>query len=241
MTASWLSTGSVLGVGLLLGIRHALDADHLAAVSAIVSERKSVLSSCWVGALWGLGHTIAVLLAGVAFIGLHVEFGHKVTLLLELCVALMLVGLGVDVLRKLVRGGTLHVHPHRHGRRRHIHPHVHIAAEEGVPHMHHGVRGGARPVLVGMVHGLAGSAALMLLVLATIPSPTAGFAYLAVFGIGSTGGMLCMSTVLGLPFQFTAQRFRRADVVVRTVAGLVSLGLGMLMAYRIGFVEGLFL
>jgi ABC-type nickel/cobalt efflux system permease component RcnA len=241
MTTSWLSTGYVLGIGLLLGVRHALDADHLAAVSAIVSERKTVLSSCWVGAMWGLGHTVALLIAGIVVIGLHVDPGHKVTLLLEFCVALMLVGLGASVLRRLMRGGTLHLHAHQHGPRLHIHPHVHGGAEESVPDTHHGLRVGARPVLVGMVHGLAGSAALMLLVLATIPSPAAGFAYLAVFGIGSTGGMLCMSALLGLPFQLTAQHSRRADVAVRTLAGLVSLGLGLLMAYRIGFVDGLFL
>jgi sulfite exporter TauE/SafE len=226
---------------LLLGIRHALDADHLAAVSAIVSERKSVLSSCWVGAMWGVGHTVAILAAGVAVILLHIELGHKAVLLLEFGVAIMLVGLGLNVLRKLVGGGTLHLHAHQHGPRLHLHPHVHLGAEESVPDTHHGFRVSARPMLVGMVHGLAGSAAVMLLVLATIPSPAEGFAYLAVFGLGSTAGMLCMSALLGLPFHLTASHFHRADFAVRTLAGLFSLGLGMLMAYRIGFVDGLFL
>jgi hypothetical protein len=92
-----------------------------------------------------------------------------------------------------------------------------------------------------MVHGLAGSAALMLLVLATIPSPVVGFAYLAVFGVGSTGGMLCMSALMGLPMHLTGKYFSRADLAVRALAGLFSLGLGVLMAYRIGFVDGLFL
>lgn len=241
MTATWFSTGYVLGLGLLLGIRHALDADHLAAVSAIISERKSLLSSCWIGALWGIGHTAALLVAGVAVIFLHVELGPKVAMLLEFCVALMLVGLGFNVLRKLIRGGTLHLHAHQHGLRLHIHPHMHLATEERTPGTHHGFRVGARPMLVGMVHGLAGSAALMLLVLATIPSPLAGFAYLIVFGIGCTGGMLCMSALLGLPFRLTAGHFQHANVAVRTLAGLFSLGLGVLMAYQIGFVDGLFL
>lgn len=242
MTASWISTGYVLGLGLILGVRHAFDADHLAAVSTIVSERKSVLSACWVGALWGIGHTFSLLVAGVALILLHIELGQKAALTLEFCVAIMLMGLGGNVLRKLVGGARLHLHPHQHGPRLHIHPHVHLgAAEEIAPDTHHGFRAGARPVLVGMLHGLAGSAALMLLVLATIPSPTARFAYLAVFGIGSTGGMLCMSALIGLPFHLTATYFRGADLAVRTLAGLFSLGLGMLMAYRIGFVDGLFL
>jgi hypothetical protein len=238
---TWLSTGYVLGLGLVLGIKHALDADHLAAISAIVSERKSVLSSCWIGALWGIGHSAALLVAGVAVILLHVKLGPKTALMLEFCVAMMLVGLGANVLRKLVRGGTLHLHPHRHGVRLHLHPHLHFGADEAAPNMHHFSRVGARPMLVGMVHGLAGSAALMLLVLATIPSPLEGLAYLVVFGVGSTGGMLCMSALIGLPFHLTATYFERADVAVRTLAGLFSLALGVLMAYRIGFVDGLFL
>jgi hypothetical protein len=238
---TWLSTGYVLGLGLVLGIKHALDADHLAAISAIVSERKSILSSCWIGALWGIGHSAALLVAGVAVILLHVRLGPKTALMLEFCVAVMLVGLGANVLRKLVRGGTLHLHPHRHGVRLHLHPHLHFGAEEAASNMHHFSRVGARPMLVGMVHGLAGSAALMLLVLATIPSPLEGLAYLVVFGIGSTGGMLCMSALIGLPFHLTANYFERADVAVRALAGLFSLALGVLMAYRIGFVDGLFL
>ncbi len=241
MTTDWLSTAYVLGLGLTLGIKHALDADHLAAVSAIVSERKSLLSSCVVGGLWGLGHSIALLGAGVAVIFLHVELGPRVALALELGVAVMLVGLGVNALRKLMRGGKLHLHTHRHGGRLHVHPHFHFDTPESGPHAHHETAVGARPLLVGMVHGLAGSAALMLLVLATIPSPMAGFVYLLVFGIGSTGGMLCMSALMGVPLQLTAAYFRRADVAVRAVAGLFSLGLGMLMVYQIGFVEGLFL
>ncbi len=241
MTMDWLSTAYVLGLGLTLGVKHALDADHLAAVSTIVSERKSLLSSCAVGGLWGIGHSVALLAAGVAVIFLHVELGPRTALALELGVAIMLVGLGVNALRKLLQGGTLHLHTHRHGGRLHVHPHFHFGAPETASHTHHETAVGARPLLVGMVHGLAGSAALMLLVLATIPSPVAGFAYLLVFGIGSTGGMLCMSALMGLPLQLTAAYFGRADLAVRALAGLFSLGLGMLMVYQIGFVEGLFL
>lgn len=241
MATSWLSTGSVLGLGLVLGVKHALDADHLAAISTIVSERKTILSSCLVGALWGLGHTIALLIAGVAVIVLHFELGPKTAMGLEFTVALMLMGLGLNVLRKLFAGGTVHLHVHQHGPRIHVHPHLHGGSEPAVPDTHHGLRLSARPVLVGIVHGLAGSAALMLLVLTAIPSPLAGIAYLVVFGIGSTGGMLCMSALMGVPFQLTTVYFSRADFAVRTLAALFSLGLGMLMAYRIGFVDGLFL
>ena len=237
MTISWLST--VLGLGLVLGVKHALDADHLAAISAIVSERKTILSSCLVGALWGLGHTLALVAAGVAVIFLHLELGPRTALGLEFAVAVMLMGLGANALRKLRGGATVHAHAHQHGARVHAHPHLHEEREVRVPDTHHGFR--LRPVLVGVVHGLAGSAALMLLVLATIPSPTVGMVYLLVFGVGSTGGMLCMSAVMSLPFHLTSRYFSRADFAVRALAGLFSIGIGVLMAYRIGFVDGLFL
>ncbi len=236
-----LSTMSLLGVGLLFGLRHALEADHLAAVSTIVSERKSLWSASLVGALWGLGHTIALLVAGVAVILLHVAISEHTARVLELGVALMLIGLGVNALRKLARGAQLHVHAHEHGGRVHVHPHLHDGSPEPMPETHHGFRLSARPLLVGMVHGLAGSAALMLVVLSTIPSPLVGFAYIAVFGLGSIGGMLGMSALVSLPVHLTANYFTRAHVTVRALAGVFSLGLGLFMAYEIGFVNGLFL
>jgi hypothetical protein len=229
-----------LGLGLVFGLKHALDADHLAAVSTIVSERRSLLGSSLIGALWGVGHTISLLVAGIAVIALHVQIGERTALALEFCVAVMLIGLGASALYKLVRGGRVHLHVHAHGGRVHLHPHLHDGAPEPHPHTHHGVRLSLRPLVIGMVHGLAGSAALMLVVLTTIPSPRVGFAYLAVFGAGSIGGMMIMSAVMGLPAHLTAARFRGAHVVVRTLAGVFSLGYGLFMAYQIGVVGGLF-
>lgn len=243
------TAASVLLLGLVLGLKHAVEADHLAAVTTIVSERKSVLSASLVGGLWGVGHTVSLLAAGVLVILLRVEIGRRAELALELCVALMLVALGANAIRKLVRGGRVHLHAHRHGERWHAHPHVHVhegdadrthhAAPAG--ETHHGLRLGGRPLLVGMLHGLAGSAALMLLVLSTIHSPLAGLAYVAVFGLGSIGGMMLMSALVGLPVHFTAGRFTRANLAIRCLAGLFSLGFGLFMVYEIGFVDGLFL
>ena len=238
---NWLAAVSVLGLGLIFGLKHALDADHLAAISTIVSERKSLLSSSLVGAVWGVGHTLSLLVAGVAVIFLHLEIGERTALALEFCVAIMLIGLGANALRKLAHGGTIHVHVHQHGGHVHLHPHFHDDASESGRGTHHGFRLGARPLVVGMIHGLAGSAALMLLVLSTIPSPTLGLAYIVVFGIGSIGGMLCMSLLLGLPAHLTAERFTRAHLLVRTLAGVFSLGLGLFMAYEIGVVGRLLL
>ena len=241
---------SLLAVGFGLGLKHAVEADHLAAVSTIVSDRKSLWSASVVGGLWGLGHTISLFIAGVAVILLHFQISERVSRGLELGVALMLVVLGLDTLRKLFRGGQLHMHFHRHGGRLHAHPHIHDATQahangSNQEHSaelptHHGLAVGPRPLIVGMIHGLAGSGALMLLVLSTISSPTVGMIYVLVFGVGSIGGMMLMSLLLSVPIHFTTKRFARMDFAMRGVAGLFSLSFGLFMIYQIGFVQGLF-
>ena len=230
-----VTTFSLLAFGFVLGLKHAIDADHLAAVSTIASERRSLLSSSLVGALWGLGHTISLVVAGIAVIFLHIQISHRASQALEFCVGIMLVVLGVNALRKLARGGHIHVHVHEHGGHLHAHPHIHNGAHEEEPHTHHGLRFGARPLFIGIVHGLAGSAALMLLVLTTISSPAIAFLYIAVFGVGSIGGMMVMSTLIALPARFTVTRFKRANFALRGLAGLFSLSFGLFMVYEIGF------
>ena len=232
-----VSTASLLGLGLVFGLKHALEADHVAAVSTIVSEHRSVWSSSVVGALWGIGHTLSLLVAGVAVIVLHVEIDDRVAMALELGVAVMLISLGASALRRLWRGGTVHLHVHRHGGRPHLHPHVHAGAAKADPHHHHRI--GVRPLLIGVVHGLAGSAALMLLVLSSIPSPRIGFAYIIIFGIGSIGGMLGVSALMSLPIQLAAQRFGRAHTTVRAVAAVFSFAFGIAMVYQIAVGGGL--
>jgi high-affinity nickel-transport protein len=128
---------------------------------------------------------------------------------------------------------------HRHGAHSHLHAHAHTDASEPDPRSHHRI--GVRPLMIGMVHGLAGSAALMLLILSTIPAPAVGFAYIAAFGIGSIGGMLGVSALMSLPIHLTAHRFARAQVAVRTAAALFSLVFGIAMAYQIGVDDGLLL
>jgi ABC-type nickel/cobalt efflux system permease component RcnA len=234
-----LTTASVLSFGFVLGLKHAVEADHLAAVSTIVSERKSLLSSSLVGGLWGIGHTISLVIAGVLVILFRFEISERTEQALELCVGLMLIALGANALRKLARGAYLHLHVHQHGGRLHVHPHMHDGSPEQAAHTHHGLKLGARPLVVGMIHGLAGSAALMLLVLSTISSPLIGLAYIVVFGVGSIGGMMLMSALVGLPVYLTAARFNRANLAVRGMAGLFSLSFGLFMVYEIGFVKGL--
>ena len=225
---------SVLIIGLGLGLRHALDTDHLAAVSTIVSERKNWFSSLLIGGLWGVGHTASLLLAGAAVILMRLDIG-RYEKPLEFCVALMLIGLGANVLYKLARGGRVHFHAHSHAGLTHIHPHLHDDKPEPA-HSHHGLKIGFRPLVVGMVHGLAGSAALMLSVLMTIKGSTAlAFAYIIIFGVGSIGGMMLMSLILSLPIHLTSGYFTKANLAVRALAGCFSLGFGLFMAYEIGF------
>ncbi len=237
--AKSVSAMAILGLGLVIGLRHALDTDHLAAVSTIVSERKSLFSSLLIGGLWGIGHTVSLLIAGVAVIFLNLKI-EKYEKPLEFCVALMLIGLGLNVLIKLARGGKIHFHEHEHGGHHHVHPHLHDGKPEPEPHTHHGFKLSFRPLVIGMIHGLAGSAALMLAVLATIKSTALAFAYIIIFGIGSIGGMMVMSLVLSLPLHLTVSSFTRTNWAVRALAGVFSLGFGLFMAWEIGYVEGLF-
>jgi hypothetical protein len=222
----------LLLLGFVLGLRHALDVDHLAAVSTIVSGRRSVASASLVGVVWGLGHTAALVVVGVVVIGLHAEIPPAVARALELGVAVMLVGLGANLLWTLWRGGGIHVHGHAHGGREHVHFHVHGTTDgEADPHPH-AVRAARRPFAVGVVHGLAGSAGLMLAILATIPSSSLALAYVGVFGAGSIAGMVAMSALLGLPLVLAADRFARAEAVLRTCAGIGSIVVGVALGWR---------
>lgn len=233
----------LLGLGFLLGLKHATEADHLVAVSTIVSEHRSVWRSAAVGGLWGLGHTASLFVAGAVLIALRVRIPERVGTALELAVALMIVLLGTRILYLVLRRRRdVHVHAHTHDGRTHTHLHFHgrrdaHAAAEGqaVPHAWHRGLWGWRPFAVGAVHGLAGSAALTLFVLAEVMhdgSRLVGFAYLLVFGIGSVGGMLLMSTLIGLPFVFTAQRFSRVDTPLRLLAGSASVLFGLYYAFE---------
>lgn len=228
----------LLGTGFVFGLKHALDADHLAAVSTIVSERKTWWSSSLVGGLWGIGHTAALLLAGSVVLLFKIPISPHLESALEAGVGLMLIGLGVNALVKIARGGTLHLHQHEHGGHQHIHPHLHdkAAAKQHAPHdeSHHGYKLGQRPLWIGLLHGLAGSAALMLLVLTTIQSTFVGFLYIAIFGLGSIGGMMLMSSLLSLPFHLTAARFTRLNIVARLAASVFSIGIGLLMLWEKG-------
>ncbi len=228
----------VLLLGLLFGVKHATETDHLAAVSVIVSERRGWRAAARAGALWGLGHTLAIVAAGLLVLALHVAIPVRLARLLEIVVALMIIALGGAALARALRSRTdIHVHEHTHDGVRHRHLHFHdpagahaADAHDAVPHLHRLGSGGLKPFLVGIVHGLAGSAALTLLVLAQIASVPLGLLYLALFGVGSIGGMAGMSLALSLPFSAVAARpgLHRG---LRIATGILSLGFGLVYAW----------
>lgn len=223
-----LTTLSVLAIGFVLGLQHAVEADHLAAVSTIVSEKRSLISASLVGGMWGLGHTVALFGVGVLVIFLKLQISESSEAKLEAVVGGMLVLLGLNAIRKLFTAEKIHAHVHEHGEREHLHIHAHDA-ERPEPSHH---RFSPRSILIGMVHGLAGSAALMLLVVPVITSPALALAYILVFGVGSIGGMMAMSVLLSLPLYFTAHRFAFLNRGIRGFAGLFSLVLGAFIIYE---------
>lgn len=223
-----VTTVSVLLIGFVLGLQHAVEADHLAAVSTIVSEKKSLLTASIVGGMWGLGHTTALFAVGVLVIFLKLKISETIEARLEAVVGGMLILLGINALRKLFTAEKIHVHAHSHGEREHLHIHAHET--EMAEASHH--RFSPRSILVGMVHGLAGSAALMLLVVPTIASPAVALLYILIFGIGSIGGMMAMSLLIGLPVHFTANRFEFLNRGIRLAAGVFSFGLGAFIVYE---------
>jgi ABC-type polysaccharide/polyol phosphate export permease len=213
------------GFGSLLGMRHALEPDHLVAVSTLFSDQRSSYRAALLGVCWGLGHTLALVVVGAMLVGLRAEMPAKVSDLFEFFVALMLIGLGLRAIYQAARqGASGPTRVHEHG------PIVHRHA--GAPaHIHIGMWTLARrPLLVGAIHGLAGSGALTALVLATLPSTAARLTYMALFGVGSTLAMAALSGLLGWPLA----RLGSHHGVVRSVSllvGCMSTALGTVWGY----------
>jgi high-affinity nickel-transport protein len=237
---------ALAGFGFLLGMRHATDADHVIAVTTILNRSRRFWDTTLIGALWGLGHTITVVVVGVLIIGFNVVIPPPVGLAMEFVVALMLIGLGTlnltGGLRSLTERFTppapMHAHDHVHGDDSHGHLHGHgsnrgLLATFGRYQL-------IRPVVVGLVHGLAGSAAVALLVLATIQDTGTALAYLVIFCVGVAAGMAVLTTVIGLPFMLSQTRSVQINRWLTIGSGVLSLAFGLLLAYEIAFVGGLF-
>ena len=222
---------AALGVGFTLGLRHALEADHVAAVSTFVSQERGWLRSALRGAFWGIGHTAALMAAGVAIVAFKVQISPAFERTVDTVVALVLILLGGHVLLRAGSALHLHRHSHAHDGAPHSHLHVHVG-EEGTHGHFHPWRGARQPLLMGVLHGLAGGGALVLLVMATIPSPAAALLYIAVFGVGSTAGMLVLSGLIGLPFALTAGNSRTITLGLQALVGAGTLIVGLVMLHR---------
>ena len=259
-------------LGLLLGMRHATDPDHVIAVTAILSRERRLMTAARIGVVWGLGHTLTVLLVGAAIIVFKIAIPTRLGLAMEFAVALVLILLGVGAVASLMRKlaasmlatssddhdlrerSMVHAHTHAHGGMLHSHPHVHVDASEssehGIDHDHRipadklAVIGSSRPLLksfaVGLVHGLAGSAAIALLVLSAIPQPLWATLYLVIFCAGTIAGMGLITVAIATPFAVTSRRVSWIHDGFVTASGLLSFGFGLFLAYQIGVVDHLF-
>jgi ABC-type nickel/cobalt efflux system permease component RcnA len=247
MEASLSSVGilALLGLGLVFGLKHAMEVDHVVAVTTLVSEHRSLWRSALVGGLWGLGHTASIVVVGVLVLVFRITIPLPVTKWLEFGVALMIVSLGVlAVTRVLRRRSDVHLHRHSHDGQSHVHIHFHEHGTEhessgtshslSPTHSHAISRVGFKPLFVGAIHGLAGSAALTLLVLTQIQPVWLGLLYLALFGIGSTVGMMLMSGLIGLPFAFSDPRLTKVNNGLQSIAGGLSIAFGLWYAFQIG-------
>ena len=214
-------------LGSLLGMRHALEPDHLAAVSTLVTSERSSYRAALLGACWGLGHTLALVIVVAVLLWLRAEMPARIADVCEFFVALMLIGLGTRAIYQAMRQGAAGpARAHRHGGVVHVH-------KAGVPHVHFGGWTLARrPLLVGAVHGLAGSGALTALVLTTLPTTVAQLAYVGLFGLGSTLGMAVLSGVLGWPLARLGAD-RRVIRAVRLTVGCASTLLGLVWGYPV--------
>lgn len=255
---------AILAVGFFLGMRHAADPDHVIAVTTIVTRSKRVGNAALVGAVWGLGHTLTIVAVGGVIILFSIVVPPRIGLAMELAVGLMLVLLGVmnlagmrsqvseTLARAAAADGEVHTHVHAHGDYVHTHvhghglgAHTHSAERTPVAALDRWLKGVAgyrwlRPLLVGIVHGLAGSAAVALLVLAAIPNSRWAVAYLLVFGVGTIAGMMMITVAIASGLAWAGARSAWWARRMALASGLISVVFGLVIAYQIGWVQGLF-
>jgi len=252
---------SIVAVGFFLGMRHATDPDHVIAVTTIVSRQRNLLKAAMTGIFWGIGHTLTIFVVGTIIILFDVVIPARIGLSMELSVGLMLIVLGIMNIASFMRSARaispqdseiIHRHPHSHGE--YVHSHAHGHSPDTHPHSHPqtpltwldrlfgriGLYQQLRPLVVGIVHGLAGSAAVALLILTTIRNPHWAIAYLLVFGVGTVGGMMLITMSIASAFNFFGKKHEKFSQRLGLASGLVSLAFGVVLAYQIGIANGLF-
>ncbi len=233
---------AILGLGFFLGMRHATDPDHVVAITTLVSRHRSTRIAALIGVIWGVGHTLTILVVGGGILLLGWVIPARVGLSFELSVGVMLVLLGIMSVRAAIRPVRDAVVPQDPGLHRHSHRGSPQEGSLGWLDRQLGRFGAyqlARPLIVGIVHGLAGSAAVALLVLTTIRDPAWSVFYLVVFGVGTIVGMMLITLVVAAPFAYAERRFTWLGHGLRLASGVISVGFGLFLAWRIGVVQGL--
>jgi high-affinity nickel-transport protein len=226
----------VAGLGLVLGMRHSTDADHVVAISTIVSRQRGLRGAALIGSLWGLGHTVTIFIVGCLIILGGIVIPPRIGLSMEFCVALMLILLGVLNLTGVMARIVARLTPTRPQDPVHHLPPGRVqstVSQHGFYHL-------LRPLVVGLVHGLAGSAAIALLVLSTIHSPFWAVLYLIIFGVGTMLGMMCMTAAMSVPMTYAGDRLPVVSRYLGVASGLVSVCFGSFLVYQLGYVGGLF-
>ena len=228
--------GPLLVIGLLTGMRHALEADHVAAVASLATRSSSVRHMAWLAAVWGAGHATSLMLVGGLVIAMGAALPPGLARAFEVAAGLLLACLGVDVLRRIHRR-RVHFHVHRHGEGvRHLHAHAHAGEREphDPDHHHHTHPRGLlwRAGLMGSLHGMAGSAALVVLSLQAVSSPGLALAYMGVFSAGSIAGMVLFSLAIALPVRLHGRHLEGASRGFEAALGAASAALGLWVAVR---------
>ncbi len=228
---------SVLLFGFLIGMRHALEADHMAAIASLAVRKQSLRDSLLHGAIWGVGHTLTIFIIGSVVLFTDLVVPDRMAAMLELLVGVMLVLLGFDVLRRLLRDKIhLHVHTHRDGGT-HIHAHGHRneSGHDMPSHKHESPHGNRiRALFIGLMHGMAGSAALIVLTLSQTLTPLRGMGYIALFGIGSIVGMALLSVVISIPLRESARKLAWLNQGLQGVVGSVTVIIGAFLIAESG-------
>ena len=254
---------AIVAMGFFLGVRHATDPDHVIAVTTIVTRQHRISRAALTGMFWGIGHTLTIFLVGALIILFNVAIPARIGLSMEFSVGLMLVILGLMNVSSFSRALQTHephsadhelVHSHAHAHGDYVHTHPHSHGPELHPHDPNrtpvslldrtvgriGIYQQIRPLVIGIVHGLAGSAAVALLVLTTIRDPHWAVAYLLVFGVGTIAGMMLITMSLASAFNFFSRRKLKFSRRLGLASGLLSLGFGLVIAYQMGIASGLF-
>lgn len=229
----------VLGVGFSLGLRHTFDADHIIAVSTIASRTGNLFRAGMSGLYWGIGHTLTLFVIGLIFVSLKINIPVKVAHSMEMLVGIMLVILGWTTFKTFKKRKVhVHIHQHKDEIEKHIHYHSH---DESETHQHeHISKPERKSFFVGMIHGLAGSGALILLLMPSMNSVTEAALYITVFGSGTILGMVLFAFVIGLPFVLLAKRAAFAERRLGMIAGILSISFGLFFMFEVAFIEGLF-